>query len=392
MNIFNSLGSNYDWRFVLKALFAKNKESYSANLKNLLEKKYNGEVLLAYKGRQAIELTLEILNLPKESFIAINGFTCVAVFNSIRKAGFEPVCLDLQDSGGLNFTPDSLEKTLSKNKKISAVIIQNTLGYPCDIEGILAICKRHNLILIEDLAHCVGTRYPNGKETGTMGDFVVLSFSQDKIIDSVSGGALVIRNKKYFDKGNSLGGLSKPPPMWIFRDRIYQFETYKIRAAYKLGLGKPYHFLLKKLGLLPNVMNQSFYDYYSLPNWHASLALYQFKHLDTQLNHRRKIAQIYVSLLPENILMFAKEKNKEAVSLSSNLRFPIFVENRSKLIRKLKDQGVYISDVWYTDVAPQCPNAVDDSKMILNLPTHINITEKDAKNISLIIIQWLKSQ
>ena len=90
--------------------------------------------------------------------------------------------------------------------------------------------------------------------------------------------------------------------------------------------------------------------------------------------------------------MFAKEKNKEAVSLSSNLRFPIFVENRSKLIRKLKDQGVYISDVWYTDVAPQCPNAVDDSKMILNLPTHINITEKDAKNISLIINQWLKSQ
>ena len=71
MNIFNSLGSNYDWRFVLKALLAKNKESYSANLKNLLEKKYNGEVLLAYKGRQAIELTLEILNLPKENFISI---------------------------------------------------------------------------------------------------------------------------------------------------------------------------------------------------------------------------------------------------------------------------------------------------------------------------------
>lgn len=392
MNIFNSLGSNYNFSFVLKTLFANSSKSHKELLINFLEKKYGGRAIPLYKGREAIGLALEILKLPKDSFIAINGFTCVAVFNAIRKAGYEPACIDLEETGGLNFTAKSLEKALSKNKKIRVVVVQNTLGYPCDINGILALCKKHNLILVEDLAHCVGTRYPNGKEAGTIGDFVILSFSQDKIIDAVSGGTLITRSKKYMDRIKSSSVTRNPSPMWIFKDRIYPIATYKIRSFYRFGMGKPFHYVLKKLGLLSNLMNESFYDRYLLPNSHAALALYQFKSLDTQLNHRRKIAEVYISSLPENIFMFSLEKTKEVISLSSNLRFPIFIYNRSELIRKLKNHGIYVSDIWYTDVAPENPNAVYDSKIILNLPTHINVTDRDAKQISLIINQWLKSQ
>src|SRR3989344_5571860 len=196
MNIFNSLGSNYYARYVLKALFSVGSRKDIKDLRNLHEEKYHGKAILFYKGREALTFALKILNLPKKSEVAINGFTCVAVFNAIRYAGFEALCLDLDETGGLNFTAKTLENSLKSNKNIKVVIVQNTLGYPCDIEKIEKLCRKHKLILIEDLAHCVGTVYEDGRETGTVGDLVVLSFSQDKIIDAVSGGALIVRNKK----------------------------------------------------------------------------------------------------------------------------------------------------------------------------------------------------
>jgi dTDP-4-amino-4,6-dideoxygalactose transaminase len=118
------------------------------------------------------------------------------------------------------------------------------------------------------------------------------------------------------------------------------------------------------------------------------MALIQFAHLKENLRHRQKIARIYASLLPEGILMLNKKETTDSVSFSSNLRFPIFVDNRSGLIKKLAKHGVYVSDIWYHDVAPDCPNAIRISKRILNLPTHINVSEPDAKKISLLIKGW----
>ena len=195
MAIFNSLGSNYNFEFVLRSLFTKDAGKSRAALLGLLRKKYSGDVVLTYKGREALTLCLELSKLPKESVVAINGFTCVAVYKAVEEAGYAVELLD-NELGDLNFTAKILEEKLKKNPQIKAVIIQNTLGYPCDIEEIDKICKKNNLVLIEDLAHCVGASYSSGMEAGTIGDFTCLSFSQDKMIDAVSGGALVIRNKK----------------------------------------------------------------------------------------------------------------------------------------------------------------------------------------------------
>lgn len=182
MNIFNSLGSNYDFQFVLKSLFSRG----GGDLKKILEDKYKGRVTLTRKGREAIELALS--GLPPGSLIAINGFTCFAVYEAIKKAEHKALYLDI-DKGDLNFSADTLKRAFN----VKAVIVQNTLGYPCDIEKIAQICKENKIILIEDLAHCVGTKYESGVEAGTVGDFVALSFSQDKMIDAVSGGALIKR-------------------------------------------------------------------------------------------------------------------------------------------------------------------------------------------------------
>lgn len=394
MTIFNSLGSNYDLKYVLKSLFSES-NNQNRKLKNFLEERYVGKTILLYKGREALTLALNILNLPEGSLVAINGFTCFAVYKAIETAGCKPICLDLEEKNSdLNFAPVTFENILKENKNIKAAVIQNTLGYPTDIEKISKICSEKNIVLIEDLAHCVGTKYENGKEAGSIGDLVVLSFSQDKVIDAVSGGALIIRNKKYqngilaFD----LAGRVRKTYEVGFRqlkDRLYPLLTYKIRFLYDLGLGKLLHFTLKNLNLLSKPMQEGLYDFYSLPNWYCNLALIEFNNLSQQLNHRKDIAKIYKDNLDKKIL---QERITNNISISSNLRFPIFVENRKGLIKFLKQSKIFVSDIWYDDVAPECPNAVEVSKKIINLPTHINVTEKGALKISERINTWIKLQ
>lgn len=393
MTIFNSLGSNYNLKYILKSLFSDSDDS-ARKLKNFLEERYKGKAILTYKGREALTLALKILALPKNSEVAISGFTCYAVYKAITEAELVPICLDLEkENSDLNFSVEALEKSLKENKNIKVVVIQNTLGYPCDVEKIADICKKNNLFLIEDLAHCIGTRYINGKEAGSIGDFVTLSFSQDKVIDAVSGGALIIKNKKIQSIKQELN--FKPPKNQL-KDKIYPLATYKIRNLYVWGIGKILHYAMKKLNLLSKPMQGGLYKLYSLPSWYCNLTLIEFSKLREQLNHRKEIAKIYAKNLNKKVL---QGRIVDKIVLSSNLRFPIFIENppngeagRGGLIKFLKKHKIFISDIWYSDVAPECPNAVSVSHKILNLPTHINATKEDALRIAERINQWLKSQ
>ncbi len=392
MSIFNSLGSNYDFKFVLKTLLSVGGESEKRKLKETLRRKYKGEVLLFYKGREALTFALKSLSLPEESKTAINGFTCYAVYKAVEEAGLKPVLLDIDDS--LNFSPEKL-KSIIESSDIKVVIVQNTLGYICEIKEIAKICKKNNIILIEDLAHCVGTNYENGEEAGTVGDFVVFSFSQDKMVDGISGGALIakIQNSKF-----KIQNYSYPQFSVQIKNRLYPLLTFIIRSAYDFGLGKLLHYFLKKSNMLSTPMDDSLYGTLNLSDFYQSLVMESFNNLKGDLEHRKKIAKIYKNNLPSKILF---EKITSQIENSSNLRFPIFVENRDKLLKFLKSKGFYISDIWYDapispkrfmqkiEYAGDCPNAEEISERILNLPTHKNISEKQALKLAKYINNFL---
>lgn len=399
MSIFNSLGSNYDFQFVFRALFTLPDKKYSSALTSFLENKYGGRAILLYKGREAIETALKLLHLPKGTYVGINGFTCYAVYKAIVNADYKVAYIDIGTSD-LHFSAQSLQMRLKENPRIKVLIIQNTLGHPCDSEEISRLCKQKNIILIEDLAHSVGTTYPHNREAGTIGDFTILSFSQDKMVDGISGGALIIRNDNC--KNLSSYTLNNLDSKQQLRDRFYPLFTYLIRKTYSFGLGRLLHAILKKMNLLSLPMgNQMMDTLHNLPDWYCYLIKQQFDNLDTNLRQRRKIASIYIQNIRPEIV---PSKMPQNISLSTHLRFPILVEKRNSLIRYLKRYEIYISDIWYdapvapkkythlTDYTNQCPVAEKISKQILNLPTHRNVSAKDARNISRRINQWLKSQ
>lgn len=390
--IFNSLGSNYSLSFAINALFSFGGGNSSSKLVSIINKRYGGETTLLYKGREAIKLSLDLLKLPKGSGVGINGFTCYVAYKAIIDAGCRPVLLDI-DREDLNFSVGELE---SKGKHLKALIIQNTLGNPCDVFAIKKLCDDRGIYLIEDLAHSVGSNYDGGKEAGTVGDFTALSFSQDKMVDSVSGGALVIRNKKYL--GFRLKDYKKLSLGIQLKDRLYPFLTFLIRNSYSIGLGKLLHFCVKKLGILSQPVSGTFKtSLHRLPDWYSKLAINRFEDLGANLDHRRMVARIYSRRINEKIL---SEKIVSKLDGSSNVRFPIFVKNRSGLINFLKKRGVYVSDIWYdapiapsrliykTDYNGECDMSEAVSGQILNLPTHVNVSRDDAEKISTLVNKW----
>lgn len=398
MKIFNSLGSNYNFRSLLVGFANIFKPDKGLKLKRLLEKKYSGKVTFYYKGREAIEVALRSIGVDS-GFVAINGLTCFVVEKAVLNSGQGCVYLDIGND--LNFSIESLRKSVSSNNKIRAVIIQNTLGVPINAREVKKICADNRLILIEDLAHSVGSIYADGSVAGTVGDFVALSFSQDKIIDAVSGGALITRNKKYQNRVNNIE-TKKIPITWLIRDILYPFFTYTIRKLYFLNIGKIIHRLLKQLNLLSTPVDFSTTGLHHLPRWYLSMAYDYVVNLDSDITHRKALAKIYSLNLDPKVL--AKDITTKS-SLSTNVRFPIFVNNRKKLIRHLAQNGIFISDTWYDyPVAPlkynklsgykigTCPNAEKLSETILNLPTHRNMSENDVIKISKIINKWINIQ
>ena len=377
----------------MQALFGRSKKTSSDDLKAYLKTEFGGEVTLFYKARQAIEYALDICNFPKGSKVAVAGFTCAVVPKAVEHAGLTTVFVDVEPND-VNFEITSLEQTYNENSKIRAVIIQNSFGFTQNIQPIEKFCRERNLVLIEDLAHSVGATYPDGRKAGTIGDFVILSFSQDKLLDAVSGGTLIARNPHLTNVPTKKW--SKVSFLEQLRDRFYPSLTYKIRFMYGVGFGKPYHWILKNLHALSMpVYNLEKTDFKILPSWEAELALFRLKNLPQELFERRKRAQMYL-----NDLILHTVVTKESISRSSCLRVPLRIDNRDEFIRFARQNKIHISDIWYdVPVSPKrywglfskgftLPNAIDLSERIINFPTHMNMSDENVKKVIEVYKKW----
>ena len=216
----------------------------------------------------------------------------------------------------------------------------------------------------------------------------------------MSGGALVVRNSKFKVQNLEIKNISVRQ-QW--KDRRYPLFTFKIRKTYALSLGKILHVILKRLNYLSNPMSYlGMGDIHSLPDRYAEEIYNQFLYLEKSIEHRRKVAQQYAEVLNKDFLL---KTIMEDIDKSSNLRFLILVNNREDLILYLKKHDIFISDIWYdSPIGPkkylhntdykkgECPNSEYISERIINLPTHRNVSEKDARFIAEKVNEWFVKQ
>jgi len=135
-------------------------------------------------------LSTRALDIKSGDEVIVPVFTYVATANAPLYCGAKPVFADI-DEKTLNISPNEILEKITRKTK--AIIIVHYAGHPCDMKDILEIAEDHNLYLIEDCAHSLGSQY-EGRQTGTFGITGCFSFYPTKVITTLEGGMITTNN------------------------------------------------------------------------------------------------------------------------------------------------------------------------------------------------------
>ncbi len=147
----------------------------------------------------ALEMAALLAKIKSGDEVIMPSFTFVSTANAFVLFGGVPVFVDIKPDT-LNIDPDFIEAAITKRTR--AIVPVHYAGIGCDMDSILEIAKKHNLLVIEDDAQGLGSFY-KGKALGTFGDMAAISFHQTKNITSGGeGGALIINNENLIDRAD----------------------------------------------------------------------------------------------------------------------------------------------------------------------------------------------
>ncbi|MGX8236984.1 LegC family aminotransferase [Exiguobacterium undae] len=196
-------------------------------------------------GTAALQIALKIANVKKNDEIFVPSLTFIATANAISYLQAVPHFVDVSKET-LGLDPNKLENHIREtcrthnncliNKKtgrvVRAVVAMHTFGHSVDLDKLLDICNRYNLVLIEDAAESLGSYY-KGQHTGSFGLVSALSFNGNKIITTGGGGAILTNNEELADYAKHITTTAKIPHQWEYdHDEIgYNYRMPNINAA-----------------------------------------------------------------------------------------------------------------------------------------------------------------
>ncbi len=154
-------------------------------------------------GTLALDVALQALDIGAGDEVIVTPRTFIASISSVVNAGATPVFADVDEATG-NITPESIAAVLTAKTK--AIVCVHLAGWPCDMDGIMALAEQHNLYVIEDCAQAHGARY-KGRSVGSIGHIGAWSFCQDKVMTTGGEGGMVTTNDEQLWR-----------KMWAYKD------------------------------------------------------------------------------------------------------------------------------------------------------------------------------
>jgi aminotransferase in exopolysaccharide biosynthesis len=253
----------------LKNTIKQNLVSSTGEYVNKFEKKIKEYTkakfaIAVVNGTQAIYISLKACGVKKDEEVLVPALTFVGTVNAISYLGAKPHFVDSQIKNfGINCL--KLENYLNKisklrgnkcinkltGKVIKAIIPVHVFGHPCNIQDIIKIAKKFNLVVVEDAAEALGSFYKK-KHLGTFGDTGCISFNGNKII-TTGGGGMIVTNKKILAKKiKHLTTTAKLKHKWEYiHDEIgYNFRMPNLNAALGLAQIEKIHTFLKAKRIL----------------------------------------------------------------------------------------------------------------------------------------------
>jgi perosamine synthetase len=239
-------------------------QRFENNFKKNIHSKYATGVGSA---THALHLSVKALGIKENDEVIVPTFTFAATANAVKYCNAKPVLVDVE-SDTFNISPKMISKKITKKTK--AIIVVHYGGQSCNMDEIKTIAKKHNLSIIEDCAHALGSTYKN-KKCGSIGATGCFSFYPTKIITTGEGGMITTNSSKLFKKFNILKsqGMNILPTerdkssLWKYDvvDLGFNYRLDEIRSSLgfsqlkrinkinqmRINIAKTYNSLLKKI-------------------------------------------------------------------------------------------------------------------------------------------------
>lgn len=158
------------------------------------------EVLLTTSGSTALDMAALLCSFQQGDEVILPSYTFSSTANSFVLGGCKLVFVDIRPDT-MNIDENKIEKAI--NEKTKAICVVHYAGVSCEMDTIVEIARKHELMVVEDAAQGVMSTY-KGKALGTIGDFGCYSFHETKNYSMGEGGAIVINRSEYIEKAEIL--------------------------------------------------------------------------------------------------------------------------------------------------------------------------------------------
>lgn len=185
-------------------------------------------------GTAALHMAVKLAGVKTGDKVFCSDLTFSATVNPVKYEGGEPVFIDTEYDTW-NMDPIALEKAFEIYPGTKVVILAHLYGTPGKLHEIKEICDRHDAVIIEDAAESLGATY-KGKQTGSFGNFGVISFNGNKIITGSSGGMFVTSNVSYANKVRKWSTQARENAPWYQHEELgYNYRMSNVIAGVVRG-------------------------------------------------------------------------------------------------------------------------------------------------------------
>ena len=171
-----------------------------------------GPAVAVTNGSHSIEIALLATGIGEGDEVILPSWTFVATAASVLMVNARPVLVDVELGTGC-LDPDAVEAAITPRTR--AVIAVHIAGHPADMDRLVEICERHDLVLIEDCAHAHGSMF-NGQMVGTFGAAGSYSFQASKLMTGGEGGAVVSTDPAVIERAASFANCGRRPGEWFY--------------------------------------------------------------------------------------------------------------------------------------------------------------------------------
>jgi perosamine synthetase len=284
---------------------------FEKSVANYVKAKY---AVAVSSGTAALHMACFAAGITKGDEVIVSSMTFAASSNAVLYCGGTPVFADI-DSKTYNIDVSKIESLITNNTK--AIIPVDFTGQSVDMDKIIELAKKYNLIIIEDGAHALGSEY-KGKKVGTSADMVMFSFHPVKPVTTAEGGIITTNNEDFYNKMLLFRthGITRKDSLlienhgpWYYEQQIlgYHYRLTDVQSALGKSQMQKIDKFIQRRREIANSYNEylkdikeiiiPFEESYSKSGWH----IYIVKIVPDLLTVNRKV--IFEALLAENIII-----------------------------------------------------------------------------------------